>query len=260
MTNYHSRLFLMVVTILLSSYNIAFGANQPDAVQLFNQGNIAYQKKDYGKAIEHYNSALTNGGTSASLEFNLGNAYYKDGQIAKAILHYERAQRLSPADEDIAFNLRIAALKTVDKIDVMPEIFYKRWANAAISLFSERTWSILLIISVWLVFAALLIYFLAKTITLKKLAFGISLFGVACTLIFYFLATSRKSNEYENRFAVIMAASAYVKSSPDEKGNDLLILHEGTKVNVLDELGDWKKIRIANGTIGWINISAIETI
>jgi SH3-like domain-containing protein len=57
-----------------------------------------------------------------------------------------------------------------------------------------------------------------------------------------------------------MEASSYVKSSPDEKGNDLFILHEGTKVEVLDELNDWKKIRIANGTVGWIKSGDIEMV
>ena len=57
-----------------------------------------------------------------------------------------------------------------------------------------------------------------------------------------------------------MTASSYVKSSTDEKGNDQFILHEGTKVEIMDEYNDWKKIKIANGTVGWIKAKDIEII
>ena len=54
--------------------------------------------------------------------------------------------------------------------------------------------------------------------------------------------------------------SVYVKSSPDPKGNDLFIIHEGTKVELLDEFNEWKKIRLQNGSIGWLMNSEIEKI
>ncbi len=57
-----------------------------------------------------------------------------------------------------------------------------------------------------------------------------------------------------------MSSSVYVKSSPDEKGNDLFILHEGTKIDVLEPFEDWRKIRIANGTIGWLKAKDVEII
>jgi SH3-like domain-containing protein len=51
-----------------------------------------------------------------------------------------------------------------------------------------------------------------------------------------------------------------VKASPERAGKDLFILHEGTKVEVLDTFGEWSEIRIADGNEGWIRSSSIEII
>ncbi|MEY4595454.1 MAG: hypothetical protein RIQ47_1864 [Bacteroidota bacterium] len=260
MKNKIIHLRVMTVNLTICAILLTFLAKATDAGKLVADGNSAYQKKDYESAIKNYSAALSSSGRSVELEYNLANAYYKQGSIANAILHYERALRLDPSDEDIAFNLRIASLKTVDKIDVMPEIFYKRWINAIVTLFSEHTWSTLLLISVWGFFAALLSYFIAASTAIKKLSFSAAIVLLILAGCFYSIASAAKSIEYDSQAAIVMSTSAYVKSSPDEKGNDLLILHEGTKVGLLDELGEWKKIRIANGTVGWINVNAIESI
>ncbi|MCX6275765.1 MAG: SH3 domain-containing protein [Bacteroidetes bacterium] len=54
--------------------------------------------------------------------------------------------------------------------------------------------------------------------------------------------------------------SAYVKSSPGENNTDLFLLHEGTRVDILDAYENWVKIRIANGSIGWLKNSETEEI
>ena len=51
-----------------------------------------------------------------------------------------------------------------------------------------------------------------------------------------------------------------VKSSPDEKGSDKFVIHEGTKVILLDELNNWVKISIANGSNGWVEKQCFEII
>jgi tetratricopeptide (TPR) repeat protein len=248
--------------ILLLTWNLqASGtADRSLADSLFSLGNSAYEAKDYASAIQWYDSAAHTGWTSSSLEFNLGNACYKENRIAPALLHYERAARLSPNDEDIRFNLRIAQLKTTDKIDAMPEIFYRRWARKWTSFFSDSLLSALLIASSLLLFTMLTLYFFAQESKLRRI--GITSAGiVAAILVTLWITADLKSGfESESSEAIVMEASSYVKSSPDEKGNDLFILHEGTKVEVLDELNDWKKIRIANGTVGWIKSGDIEMV
>jgi uncharacterized protein YgiM (DUF1202 family) len=60
--------------------------------------------------------------------------------------------------------------------------------------------------------------------------------------------------------AIVFDPSLTVKSSPSEKSVDLFVVHEGTKVAITDQLGDWYEVRIANGSTGWIPDTAIRSI
>jgi len=53
---------------------------------------------------------------------------------------------------------------------------------------------------------------------------------------------------------------AIVKSSPEDTSVDKLILHEGTKVDIEETLGDWHKIQIADGNTGWMQQTDITII
>ena len=64
----------------------------------------------------------------------------------------------------------------------------------------------------------------------------------------------------ERHGAIIFAPTVTVKSSPDESGNDLFILHEGSKVEVRDEVGDWWEIIMGDGNVGWIPKTALQKI
>jgi uncharacterized protein YgiM (DUF1202 family) len=86
-------------------------------------------------------------------------------------------------------------------------------------------------------------------------------------LVFLFLSAAAFSFSYKEYLrmtssdsAIVFDPSIYVKSSPNEKSTDLFILHEGTKVKVIDEIDGWKRIKIANGNEGWILAKSIEVI
>ena len=78
---------------------------------LFAQGNAAYAKGNYDKAIMHYGAALAREGYTPSLLYNLGNAYYMKNQMGQAILSYERALYLDPGNIDVKTNLALARKK-----------------------------------------------------------------------------------------------------------------------------------------------------
>ena len=43
-------------------------------------------------------------------------------------------------------------------------------------------------------------------------------------------------------------------------GEITFILHKGTKVNLLENLEEWKKIRIANGSEGWVKNPELKSL
>jgi SH3-like domain-containing protein len=79
-------------------------------------------------------------------------------------------------------------------------------------------------------------------------------------ILSFIFAQTNYAEETSKDCAIIFSESVYVKSSPDDESTDLFILHEGTKVEVLDSVGQWNKIKLANGNIGWISKDTFKII
>jgi len=257
MKNTFLKSFLLLVHCLLSTVHFSLAG---DASSDFSKANILYQKQEYDSAAKVFEKLISESKISSEIYYNLGNCYYKTGNVAKSIIAYERALKLNPDDEDALFNLHVAQLKVVDKIEAVPQIFYKRWIAAVTDLFTTKLWSQLMIALLWITFIMSSIYVLSRTPSGRQLTFIITVVFLFLTLSTWFFSHQSYMQNEVNKSAVVTSASAYVKSSPDEKGNDLFIVHEGTKVDVLDEFSEWKKIRIANGSIGWMKSGEVEQI
>jgi tetratricopeptide (TPR) repeat protein len=248
------------IFILLFVSQNSQGGTDSNRSKIYHDANIAYQKLDYEKSILLYEQLVKSNYVSLEIYYNLGNSYFKAGNFAKAIVNYERALKIAPDDEDVNFNLKIASLKVVDKIETVPEVFYKKWTNDIASLLPADTWTLILIFLVWLLFGSAAFYIIGRTVAAKKTAFIGGIFILSITCITAVIAKRSYSKTSIDEQGIVMSSSVYIKSSPDEKGNDLFILHEGTKVEVLDQLNDWKKIRIANGSVGWMKVEEMEKI
>ena len=244
----------LLVTIMLGwACSSGFAQTKADADSAYVNGN-------YQQAIAQYEALLKNG-ASAELYYNLGNAYYRTENITRAVLNYERALLLSPGDRDIRFNLQLARSKTIDKIVPESEMFFITWYHALVNLMSVDGWARMAIISLALVIILFLLYLFSEPIWLRKIGF----FGGFLLLLFFVLsnlfAYQQKQNLLYRKGAIVIAPSVTVKSTPAQNGTDLFILHEGTKVTIIDgAMSDWKEIRLADGKEGWIERKRIELI
>ena len=64
-----------------------------------------------------------------------------------------------------------------------------------------------------------------------------------------------------NSSAIVVSPVTVARSAPDNNsGTDLFILHEGTKVKVLDSVGSWDNIELFDGRQGWIFTNELEII
>lgn len=231
-----------------------------DASTSFEAGNNYYQRAEYDSALIYYQSIIEEGKTSAALYYNIGNSYYKKGLLAEAILYYERAAQLSPDDVDIKQNLEIAHARTIDKIDPLPQIFYKKWISELKNFFSPDTWAIFTVIFFWLFFVSLAVYILSGIPSIRKLFFASAIVFFIFMISSAAISYDRYRNITSSNSAIIFDSSVYVKSSPEDKSTNLFLLHEGTKVEILEELSNWRKIKLANGSVGWIKEGAIRVI
>lgn len=244
----------LLVTIMLGwACSSGFAQTKADADSAYVNGN-------YQQAIAQYEALLKNG-ASAELYYNLGNAYYRTENITRAVINYERALLLSPGDRDIRFNLQLARSKTIDKIVPESEMFFITWYHALVNLMSVDGWARMAITSLALVIILFLLYLFSEPIWLRKIGF----FGGFLLLLFFVLsnlfAYQQKQNLLYRKGAIVIAPSVTVKSTPAQNGTDLFILHEGTKVTIIDgAMSDWKEIRLADGKEGWIERKRIEMI
>jgi SH3-like domain-containing protein len=38
------------------------------------------------------------------------------------------------------------------------------------------------------------------------------------------------------------------------------VLHEGSKMKIIERVGEWSEIKIANGSVGWLPTEALKNI
>lgn len=226
----------------------------------FEQGNEYYSQGEYEKAIEMYQSILQSGLESAAVYYNLGNAFYKSGKLPEAILNYERALLLSPQDNDIRYNLELAYEQTADKIDKIELFFLTKWFTSIRNLNDSDGWAIYSIVTFIIFLIGAGFYLFGKNSGTKKVAFSAAIIFLLSTITFYGFSSYQKDKLVNRTHAIIFTPTVNIKSSPDQSGTNLFVLHQGTKVELISKLGEWWNIRLEDGNEGWIHESDIEII
>jgi len=244
------------VLILLAVLMLGFSSK----AQTLEEATAAYSSGEFGKATEMYESLLKANGESAEIYYNIGNCYYRLNKTASAILNYERALLLNPGDKDIRTNLEIARLKAIDRIEPVGEFFLTEWMTGIQNLFNSNAWSYIGIVCFLILIGCLVSFFFSRKIFLKKCGFYIGIGMVVLCICCNVFAYSQKKKLTNRNTAIVFAATVTIKSTPDNSGTDLFLLHEGTKVTVKSKLGDWNEIETADGNIGWIKIEDLEVI
>ncbi len=238
---------------------ICFGGTSAKAVTK-NNADTEYQKGNYQQAIRDYEEILKNG-ESAEIYFNLGNAYYRTDNITKAVLNYERARLLSPGDDDINFNLQFARSKTIDKITPESEMFFVTWYKSLVNFTSVDNWAKTGILCIVMALLLVLLYLFGPQLMLRKIGF----FGGLAFFVIFLLSNLfafQQKQALDNRTgAIIISPSVNIKKTPAKNSADQFVLHEGTRVDIIDKgMTDWRCIRVGDGREGWIETKAIEEI
>lgn len=220
----------------------------------------AYAASDYDKALEIYKSVLDKGYESADLYYNVANCFYRKGELAPSILNYERALRIDPSHEDAKHNLSLAESKTVDNIDTLGRVFLVDWWNSFSNLTSADSWAFISSVLFIITLVSLSVYIFVRKIWVRKLGFSVAVIALFFTIISFCSAYTRYNVETSKNQAIVFSQTVTIKSSPDNSGNNLFILHEGTKVNIKSRLGEWVEIITSDGNSGWLPANAIEVI
>lgn len=252
-----TRSRLLALCILLLS---ARGLQAQAPEELLRQANQLYQQGKVAEARDAYEKVVATGYVNGILYYNLGNAYYKSGNIPRAILNYERAHRLMPDDDDLRHNLQLANLILTDRIEPAPRLFLWDYWDAVKNWFSFQGLTLTVYLGFILIISSGAAVILARTYALRKTAV---LMGTGAALFFMFVLSlfiARAKDLDRSDEAIVIVQIVTIKNSPDAKSSDAFVLHGGVKVEVIDRLNDWVKIRLADAKVGWMEAGAAETI
>ncbi|WP_445748468.1 tetratricopeptide repeat protein [Polaribacter sp.] len=227
---------------------------------IFYSANDFYKNEKFDKAIELYHQIESKGTISVELYYNLGNSYYKINKVGPSIYYFEKALKLDPTNEDAQNNLIFAKRLALDNIQEIPKnIFQKINANYLQKL-SYNQWAIVSVVFSFLACILFLLFYFANSPTIKRIYFGSSISSFLLLIICFSITYNQYSFSQNNKEAIVFAETSTVKNAPTFNSEEVFILHEGTKVIVLDRIDNWKKIKLADGKQGWIIAKEIKEI
>ena len=254
------RKVVTVVTLLLS-LGASMNIQAKDLDSLWTAGVQAYTDGKFSDASAAWTSIEESGQKSAKLYYNLGNAWFKQGNYPKAILNYERALRLDPSYSDARYNLEFTSNFVQDKIEPVPEFILKSVARKVCYVMGSNAWAVIFLVLLAAALVMGLLFLLGSSVGKRRAGFycGIVLMLLSAGALSF--SIWQKSDSVKTDTAIVMSPVSSVKSSPSSgSSKDLFVIHEGTKVTILDEVGTWRNISLADGRQGWITSNELEVI
>jgi len=226
----------------------------------FTKGNQLYEQGKFEEALNEYKTIIKSAYESEFLYFNMGNAYYRVQKYPMAILYYEKAKLMAPSNDDIQANLALAKTKIVDKIEILQDFFLLSLVKGFVMLAQYRTWFTLSIITfaLSLIFAGFFLF--GVQMKIRKISLTLLVLFFVVSMVSLVSGNSQLKRNTAHDFAIITTPTLSVKSAPDLNGTDLFVIHEGAKVKVISQSGNWREVKFENGNVGWIKESDFERI
>lgn len=226
--------------------------NAQTTQELFEQGNKQYQEEKYDIAIKLYKEVVDKGFESVDLYFNMANTYYKTNHMAEAIYYYEKALIIDALNKDVKVNLEYAKRSIIDNIKSVPKSTFDKFNDTVLSFFSYDTWSKIAVATSLLAGVVWMLFFFSTIPNVKKSYFTLGL--IACLTCFITLAITIHQYDRSQKvhYAIVFSDQVEVKNAPRESATENFTLHEGTKVQIMDRVGNWEKIKIEDGQVGWV--------
>lgn len=241
------------IPLLLFSLLLTIGLfGKAESPSNWTQAAEAYKNKQYTVAFDLYQELMDTGYVSSALYYNMGNVCYRQHKLGLSILYYEKALKLAPRDQEIKANLELAKSDQLDQIDPLPPFFLDRWRHGLQSLLSSNTWSILGGLMVWIGVGGLILWILGKERKQRKWGFIVGAVLLGLSLLPFYLASSRAQFERNSGMAILLEVEYGLRSAPEEGSTVLVPLHEGVKLVIIDQIGDWLKVKLEDGEQGWL--------
>lgn len=245
----------VVLVVFVALFSLGAMAEDPRSTK-WESAAASYASGDYATSARTYEELVKEGARSWELYYNLGAAYFKDNQLGRAVLNFERAAVLDPGNEDVEHNLAVAQSRTVDKIESIPQFFVLEWITATGGMMGADGWAIVGVVLLAVALGFTVLWRLRKS----RFASIVAVVAALLMAVSFLYAHSAYSTMGQSDSAIVINTASVVRSSPDSAGKELFVLHEGSKVTIVDQIGSWLEVRIASGGKGWVTTTDIEKI
>lgn len=231
---------------------------QPD--MLWEKANTAYGAENYEKSITLYKRILEQEKHSSDLYFNLANAYYKLNETGESIYYYEKALMLNPDDPEIQSNLAFAERMRMDQIEPLPDSETGTMLSGMIKSLSVDEWAYLGLVALLLAVLFFILYRYTVPTVRKRIFFVVSILLLLVFILCSVAAYYGKSYMDDRDFAIIMEEEITARDEPRNTSSSPFTLHEGTKVELLEDFRDWTKIVLSNGSRAWLPTASFREL
>lgn len=228
---------------------------QPDSLaRHFEAAGEAYAQDRYEEAVGHYRRILDAGVESGALYHNLGNAYVRLDRVGPAIWAYENGRRLRPADPRLRHNLEYVRRREGLPLSGLPP----RGLAALVA-----GWSPLFLFGIgWLLLCGGLIAAVFRAGPDRLFAWrGPGSWGpVGAGLLLVAVALGTSSVQGQSTRAVVVAEQVPVRGAPEDAAAPDTTLQEGSMLEVEVRREPWVRVRLGNGTVGWVLVRAVREV
>ncbi len=240
---------LAVVSLCFLITTVGHCSNQNDDAAL------AYDRGDIQEAELIYLDQLKKGYGNAALLYNLGNCAFRKGDYGKALVYYEKARRLAPRDSDIIENLNFVR----DQLNLSP-IYKNENPFDVIHSFLDKLrpdeW-LLAAGLIWFAFWFTLGILRWKQMP-PRIIPVILLIGFLAALYSYF---AQIRGTYRSNQGIITFANTPLYRTPGQSAHETAkqVLKAGDYISIVEQRSEWSRIRIDKAE-GWVKNSVFQKI
>lgn len=217
-----------------------------------NKAYELYKNNEYNKALNILLSFEKRNLIDDELYYNIGNCYYRINKPGLAIYYYEKALLENKLNNYAVENILFIKKQLPNQITPLPSFFAYYIVDNINKYISINFLSILTVILLLLLlfFIFLILYQKndGKRVKYYKITTIFLSFALFATILILF--TSYYYNIVLTKGIIINNTTIY--TSPSESSKSEKLLGEGNKFIVEDNVSNFLKVRLEDGSIGWI--------
>lgn len=226
-----------------------------DANAVLDEAHLLFERGETEQAMELYVRVAQSGFASPAVWANAGTAAYRAGDVGRSVLYYSRALHLDPTYD--------RALRSLEFVSPATNVYATGQRDALRGLLL-RTPPMVWILLGQAIFL-LLCFALAKSIAAvnrERRGHWLAVLGWSAVFAIIFVGVGGL-NYYlrvSHADAVVVVDRAIARSEPRAEATGQLELPAGTIVEILEYRPDFLRVRLADGSGGFISRDQIEAI